>query len=43
VDVPRGLLCPADHLVYPVEDGVPLMVAEHAQPATDEEMEQSGP
>lgn len=41
LDVPGGLLCPADRVVYPIEDGVPLMVAEHARPATDEEMEQA--
>ena len=37
VDVPRGLLCPACALVYPVEEGVPYLVAECAKPAGPED------
>jgi len=37
-DVARGLLCPADALVFPVRDGVPWMVWELAEPATPEEL-----
>ena len=32
VDHPRGLACPKDALVFPVEDGIPVMVRELAVP-----------
>ena len=37
-DVSRGLACAACQLVYPVQDGVPFMVAECALPAEDGEI-----
>ncbi|MEZ4319137.1 MAG: Trm112 family protein [Myxococcota bacterium] len=30
-DVPDGLRCPADRLVYPIVDGVPWMLPERAK------------
>lgn len=30
-DVPGGLRCPIDRVVYPVVDGIPWMVREHAK------------
>ena len=30
VDVPRGLLCPVDELVFPVLEGLPVMLPEEA-------------
>lgn len=38
-DVDRGLLCRADRLVFPIEDGVPYMVRELALAATPDELE----
>lgn len=32
VDVPGGLRCPAEALVYPVRDGIPWLVSEEARP-----------
>ena len=32
VDEPQGLVCEADALFYPIEDGLPLMLATSAQP-----------
>jgi len=40
-DVPRGLLCLQDSLVFLVIDGVPMMLRELAKPATVEEIQQS--
>lgn len=37
-DVGRGLLCPADRLVFPVEEGIPHMIREAALKATAEEL-----
>ena len=34
-DHPRGLACPNDKLVFPVEDGVPVMLGELAEPLTE--------
>ena len=39
LDVPRGLLCPADAVVYPVVDGVPHLIEERALRATPAELE----
>lgn len=30
-DVPAGLACPACHLLYPVEDGIPCMTRERSR------------
>jgi len=30
-----GLICRADRLVYPIEDGIPIMVEAKAQPFDD--------
>ena len=38
IDVDRGLLCANDRVVFPVEDGVPLMVRECALRAEPEEL-----
>ena len=37
VDVERGLLCPADAVVYPVIEGIPQMIDERALRATPAE------
>ncbi len=29
---PEALICPACRLVYPVEDGIPIMLIEEAKP-----------
>lgn len=39
LDVPRGLLCRADEVVYPVVEGVPHLIEERALRATPAELE----
>jgi uncharacterized protein YbaR (Trm112 family) len=36
-DHARGLACLSDKLVFPVEDGVPVMVRELAEPLNEDE------
>lgn len=30
-----GLICRAEKLIYPIEDGIPLMLQSHAQPLVE--------
>ncbi len=41
-DVPDGLLCAAEGLVFPIEDGIPLMVRERARKARADETGRAG-
>ncbi len=38
-DVPRGLLCSHDRVVWPIVDGVPYLVEERVLRATEQELE----
>ena len=42
-DVERGLLCAADDVVFPVVDGVPMMLKELSVKPTDAERLQAEP
>ena len=36
----QELICRADHLSYPIKDGIPVMLADEARKMTPEEVEQ---
>ena len=36
----QELLCPADHVAYPIRDGIPVMLESEARAVTETEAEQ---